>query len=134
MLNKAVHERLAALERHADIAAERWREVHERIDTLRGVVLGVLLSLQQSDPRLCGPLIEALRLFEREAKRLKAYEVSVADTRELVEVIDAFARSARAGSEAAAAMSPPLFYPPPANDRQPCSDKDVDRTPGPPTA
>jgi hypothetical protein len=116
MLNKAVHERLAALERQVDSATERWREVHERIDTLRGVVLGVLLSLQQSDPRLCGPLIEALRLFEREAKRLKAYEVSVADTRELVEVIDAFARSARAGSEAAAAMSPPLFYPPVAND------------------
>jgi hypothetical protein len=88
MRSGEMHERLSALERRADNEREHRLDVNERIDTLRGVVLGILLALRATDPKMCDPLVRALRTFEREARRLKVYDVSVADLGELIETLE----------------------------------------------
>jgi hypothetical protein len=88
MRSVEMHERLSALERRADNEREHRLDVNERIDTLRGVVLGILLALRAADPKMCDPLVRALRTFEREARRLKVYDVSVADLGELIETLE----------------------------------------------
>jgi hypothetical protein len=80
--------RLAFLERRVDEERDYRLDLNERIDTLRGVVLGILLALRAADPNMCEPLVRALRKFEREARRLKVYEVSVADLGELIETLE----------------------------------------------
>jgi hypothetical protein len=88
MRSAELQDRLAALERRVDGERQYRLDVNERIDTLRGVVLGILLALRAADPNMCDPLVRALRKFEREARRLKAYDVSVADLGELIETLE----------------------------------------------
>jgi hypothetical protein len=88
MRSVELHDRLTALERRADDEREQRLDVNERIDTLRGVVLGILLALRAADPKMCDPLVRALRKFEREARRLKVYDVSVADLGEMIETLE----------------------------------------------
>ena len=60
MRSAELHERLTALERRVEEEREYRLDVNERIDTLRGVVLGVLLALRATDPKMCDPLVRAL--------------------------------------------------------------------------
>ena len=92
MRNGEVRDRLAALERYVLEDAERWRRVHERIDALRGVLLGVVVGLQKAHPEVGTTLVEALRRFEQEAGKLQALDAAVGDTREFLEMIEAHRR------------------------------------------
>jgi hypothetical protein len=87
MAEADLRDRIAALERTVAEAAEHRRRINERIDALRGVILGVVVALNDAHPEVSDTLGDALRHFEQEAGQLHALDAAVSDTRELVEMI-----------------------------------------------
>jgi len=87
MAEADLRDRIAALERAVAEGAEHRRRINERIDALRGVVLGIVVALDDSHPEVGDTLVDALRRFEEEAGRLHALDAAASDTRELVEMI-----------------------------------------------
>jgi hypothetical protein len=82
-----LRERIAALERIVAADAEQRRRISERIDAVRGVILGIVVALDDAHPEVGDTLVDALRRFEQEAMRLRALDAAVSDTRELVDMI-----------------------------------------------
>jgi hypothetical protein len=85
MQDADLRDRVAALERHVAEDADRRRKITERIDALRGVILGIVVALNEAHPEVGDTLVDALRRFEHEASKLNALEAAVTDTRELIE-------------------------------------------------
>jgi hypothetical protein len=82
-----LRDRVAALERQVAEDAGARRRLNERIDALRGVILGIVVALNEAHPEVGDTLVETLRRFDQEARKLNTLDAAVADTRELVEMI-----------------------------------------------
>jgi hypothetical protein len=82
-----LHDRIVALERTIAEHGEHRRRTDERIDALRGVVLGIVVALNDAHPEVSDTLVDALRRFAQEAGNMRALDAAVSDTRELVEMI-----------------------------------------------
>jgi len=82
-----LRDRIATLERIVAADAEHRRRIGERIDAVRGVLLGIVVALDDAHPEVGDTLVDALRRFEQEAVRLRALDAAVSDTRELVDMI-----------------------------------------------
>jgi hypothetical protein len=89
MRSGELRDRVAALERYVEADAERWRQVHERVDAMRGMLLGVVVALRKAHPEVHDTVVAALRRFESEAKKLNALDAAVADAREFIDMMEA---------------------------------------------
>jgi hypothetical protein len=82
-----LRDRIATLERIVAEDAAHRRRINERIDALRGVILGIVVALNDAHPEVGETLVDALRRFEHEAARSCTLDAAVSDTRELVDMI-----------------------------------------------
>jgi hypothetical protein len=82
-----LRDRIAVLERAIAEDAEHRHRINERIDALRGVILGIVVALNDAHPEVSDTLVDALRRFAQEAGKMRALDAAVSDTRELVEMI-----------------------------------------------